>query len=59
MNEDVRERFIVGMGCSLTYQRTGERRPPRKGEWYLSGERVVHRAGRDYIASHPILVVKA
>jgi|tagenome__1003787_1003787.scaffolds.fasta_scaffold20914069_2 hypothetical protein len=44
------ERLPAGMTPSTTKARaTGERRPPKRGEWYLSGAIIeAHRAPNDY-----------
>jgi hypothetical protein len=48
-------------GESIAYRWTGERRPPRKGEWYLSGAVIeAYQASNDldspYHIAEPVLV---
>jgi len=65
LNKAERERFGLthGQGFSTDWHatrfvkavRTGEFRPPRRGEWYLSGARVVaYRAPNDFTTPYHI-----
>lgn len=46
---------ILRPGLKVMAAPTGEERPPRKGEWYLSGaEAEAYRAANDYVSAYHI-----
>jgi hypothetical protein len=52
-NPSINERDSLGRKLGAVY--TGEKRPPRKGEWYLSGADVhAYRAPNDLTAAYCI-----